>query len=316
MHIHRVLGSNLREALKRAQELHGEDAVVVGQEMAANGDITVAVAKRSARASAPAPRAQPVKPDPALREVVTRLRRHGATEGFVARIVEGMAARNGDARHALDLAADAIGALFPPLSFPRARGKARVLALVGPAGAGKTTTTGKLAAQIVHAGRRIELATLDARRPGAVEHLRAWATWLSTPFTVLQSGAELTLSSIAGSDLILVDTSGRPAEDGEKLDRIRAACGAAGVAFDVYIVLPASSSWSALDQARASFAPLRPSGAIVTKIDETHEPAPALESALDAALPLAFLCNGSDMQSLHRATGGIVADVLLCGRIG
>ena len=63
--------------------------------------------------------------------------------------------------------------------------------------------------------------------------------------------------------------------------------------------------------------PLAPIGAIVTKIDETEEPLPAMEHADGRDLAIAFLSNGPDIgRHFHRASADRFADVALIGRIG
>ncbi len=62
-----------------------------------------------------------------------------------------------------------------PLEKPVA-GRARVIALIGPTGVGKTTTIAKLAANYhLHEGRRVGLITMDTYRIAAVEQLRTYA---------------------------------------------------------------------------------------------------------------------------------------------
>jgi flagellar biosynthesis protein FlhF len=250
------------------------------------------------------------------RAQAAHLRKHGASPDFVERVlVEVAARRTGDA-HLLDVAAEAIGGMFTTARLPRARGHARVLALAGAAGVGKTTTIAKLALRLVRAGRRVELVTFDAERPGAVEYLRAWAGLLGTPFRVARSGAELDAEAVSTADLILVDTSGRPERDIARLERMRAACHAAGADLETHVVLSAGASSSTLRAITSTLSRLEPSAAIVTKLDETKEPVGVLEHVLEAGLPVALFCDGPDVNvGLHRAQAAHFADLCLLGRI-
>ena len=65
-----------------------------------------------------------------------------------------------------------------------------VLLLVGVNGVGKTTTAGKMAAQLKHQGKKVLLAAADTFRAGAIEQLTEWAG---------RAGVDL-ISSRAGSD--------------------------------------------------------------------------------------------------------------------
>ena len=64
------------------------------------------------------------------------------------------------------------------------------------------------------------------------------------------------------------------------------------------------------------FAAAAPTALVLTKLDETAQPAPALEFAASAGLPTAFLCDGAEIsRHLHRTTPERVADLFLRGRI-
>jgi flagellar biosynthesis protein FlhF len=320
MQIHRVKGSSLKDALNRARHLHGEDAVVIRQEPTTDGGITLAVTKRASATTPPlldeqgASRVSPR--DPLLNELATRLRRNGASDAFVARVLTDVAAKRGSGAHILDIAAEEIGARFVVAKLPRARGKARVLALAGAAGVGKSTTIAKLALRLVRANRQVDVVTLDSDRPGAVEQMRAWTDFLGVPFDVARNGVEPRSSAIATADLVLVDTSGRRERDVDRLVRMRRACREAGADLETYLCLPASASRSALQATIDAYAPLRPSAAVITKLDETSEPCTVLERVLDTGLAVAFLNGGPDVHGdLQRATREAIGDLCLRGRL-
>lgn len=318
MQIQRVLAPSLREALQRARRLHGEDAIVISQELSANG-VTLAVARRTAptaRAVETVRDMPSVLRDRAKNEVATHMRRHGASEAFVEEVLAGVAAEKNKERHALDVAADVIGGAFETAKLPRARGRARVLALVGNSGVGKTTTIAKLAMRLVRANRRVELVTFDAERPGAVEQLRAWANVLGTPFEVARSGDELASASITTADLVLVDTCGRLDRDVARFERMRRACATIGTELETYIVLSAAAASAATRTAIEGWSALQPSAAVVTRLDETREITPTLEIARDNDLPIAFFSDGPDVHlNLQRATAESFGDLCLRGRL-
>ncbi|MDZ4772264.1 MAG: hypothetical protein SGI72_03925 [Planctomycetota bacterium] len=320
MHVHRIVGASLREALQRARRLHGEDAVVIGEEMSPTGGVTLTVARKVASTTPEVLGSRgetKVAPkDMALTEIATRLKRHGASPAFVERVLVDVATRRADGVHILDTAALAIGEMFKTAKLPRARGKARVLALAGSGGVGKTTTVAKIALRLVRSGRRVELVTFDADRPGAVEQLRAWSTLLGTPFRVARTGADVDVASIATADLILVDTSGRPERDIARLERLKASCVEVGAELETYLVLSAGASSSMLRTITSTLSIVTPSAVVITKLDETNEPIAVLEHVLDAELPIAFLSDGPDVQSnLQRADAEHIADLCLRGKL-
>jgi flagellar biosynthesis protein FlhF len=318
MQIQRVLAPSLREALQRARRLHGEDAIVISQELSANG-VTLAVARRTppaARVLETARDPKAAQRDRAFAEVAARLRRHGASDALVEEVQAGIAAERSEDRHVLDVAADVLGAAFDTVKLPRARGRARVLALVGNSGVGKTTTIAKLAMRLVRANRRVELMTFDAERPGAVEQLRAWAELLGTPFEVAHTGDELRSASITTADLVLVDTCGRRDRDVELLERMRAACLAIGTEMETYVVLSAGAARNATRTAIEAWSALNPTAAVVTRLDETSEITPTLEIARASGLPIAFFSDGPDVHTnLQRAASESFGDLCLRGRL-
>ena len=92
-----------------------------------------------------------------------------------------------------------------------------VYALVGPTGAGKTTTAAKLAARCVmkHGAQGLGLITTDNYRIGAQDQLRIYGKILGVPVFIAQDTAELehAISAYAGKHLVLIDTIGMGQRD-------------------------------------------------------------------------------------------------------
>lgn len=320
MQIHRVRGSSLRDALLRAQDAYGEDAVVIQEESVPGGGVTLSVAKREvARAStlATQPEQDPARV-PIVREVAQRLERTGASKEFIASICAEVRAWPDANVHVMDRAAESIGRRFPPVKLGRLDSGTRVLAFVGLTGVGKTTTIVKLATRMLRAGRRVELATLDVQRIGAVEQARAWSRELGVPLSVIRPGVKPHAKAFEGSgvDVVLLDTTGNPLVDVERLQELQQSFTGARVAFGTWLVLPATASRVSLEMVTRAYAPLAPEGVVVTKLDETREPAVVLEHVLATGLGVAFLSNGPDVAlHLHRSGPEACADLFLRGRL-
>jgi flagellar biosynthesis protein FlhF len=184
---------------------------------------------------------------------------------------------------------------------------AGILVVVGPTGAGKTTTIAKLAARwtLRYGSDDLALVSTDGYRIGAREQLATFAKILGAPLHAANDGAELgrVLGRLARKKLVLVDTAGvgpRDARLGQQLDALRRGAGRARVV----LALPAHCEAHALDGILAAFAPLSPAACVLTKIDEAASLGAVLSTVLRHRLPIAYLCNGQrvpeDMHAAHR----------------
>lgn len=319
MQIHRVRGRDLRDALERASRAWGSGALVLSHEVMPDGGVTVAVTARERERG----RERPTARDASLADVARVLRRSGCSDELVEATLADVESAGASGPFALDVAAAALGrgiAIAPSPKLARGAGAVLappcVLAFVGPTGVGKTTTLAKLAARLVRAGRRVAIASMDTKRPGAVEPLRALAAAWRTGIALAGDGAELAglVARSRGADCVLVDTTGRSPRDAEALAELASTL--ALPSLETYLVLEATASADAVEEARAGFAATRPSAWVITKIDETRAPAPVLEAARRTRAPVAFLCDGQDLAGhLHRADAERFADLFLRGRI-
>jgi len=327
LQIHRVRGRDLVDALERAARSYGEHALVLSREPLPGGGITVAVGVAvDARPSAePAPEVR----DHGCADLERRLRLSGASDALVERAVA--AAKRNGARgpFALDAAAIELGGLIAAAPSPRVRPRGapsapHVLAFVGPTGVGKTTTLVKLASRLVRSKRRIALVSLDGRSLAGRAQLEAYSRLLQAPVVEADDGLKLA-RSVAQSrhvDAVLVDTAGESPRSAEALQRLGAELAQARVGgeqtaeLEVYLTLSATSARGALDETLLGFGAAGPTALVLTKLDETRQPAPALEFAQASRLPVAFLCDGSDVSAhLHRTSSDLIADLFLRGRM-
>ena len=183
---------------------------------------------------------------------------------------------------------------------------------VGPTGVGKTTTIAKLAAHYrVNEGRNVALVTLDTFRIGAVEQLSTYARIIGVPCSVANDRDELMarLKEHQDADLILIDTAGRSPKDP---DHVRGLVDIGLENASVQLVVPATHSPADLATIVEAYRPLAPAGMILTKLDEAERLGGALNTALDASIPLSYLTNGQRIpEDLHLASGARLATQFL-----
>ncbi|TLX59367.1 flagellar biosynthesis protein FlhF [Stutzerimonas nosocomialis] len=170
-----------------------------------------------------------------------------------------------------------------------------VIALVGPAGAGKTTTLAKLAARYVlkYGARNIALVSMDSYRIGAQEQLKTLGRILDVSVTPVDAGQSLTqaLAPLARKRVILIDTAGLPASDPALRMQLEALA-SRGIKSRNYLVLAATSQSQVLKAAWHSYKRCGLAGCILTKLDEAGSLGEVLGLAISQRLPVAYLADG------------------------
>jgi len=178
-----------------------------------------------------------------------------------------------------------------------------VIALVGPTGAGKTTTAAKLAARFAarHRTRDVALVTTDIERAGAREQLHAHGRRLGITVCEAQGPEALneTLAQLADYPLVLVDTAGYAARDRALLSQIlwlRTARRMRSL-----LVLPANANPHDMSEMIRRYRPASPEGVVLTKTDETGRLGTALSVLVKQDLSLAYTASGQNVTDLDVA---------------
>jgi flagellar biosynthesis protein FlhF len=173
-----------------------------------------------------------------------------------------------------------------------ARSIARAIMLVGPTGAGKTTTIAKLAANAALVeGKRVKLVTLDNFRVGGVDQIRTFADLIGVPLAVCETTDQLHDELDGSYDLILIDTAGRSPRETAPIAEL-ADVVADLPSVEVHIVIPASSSAQQIDKLVGRYQSLNPARLLFTKLDEV-DAAPELTRAPQRTrLPITWVTTG------------------------
>jgi flagellar biosynthesis protein FlhF len=190
----------------------------------------------------------------------------------------------------------------------------RVVALVGPPGAGKTSALVKLAVQYgLTACKRVQVLTTDTYRIAAAEELRSYAAILGIGCQVLETAGALAqaLDEYRQKDLILIDTPGlcrSEMEASEDLARVLAT----HPGIDTHLVLPASMRAADLRRVSEQYSIFQPHKLLFTRLDETETFGPILSQSIRMGKPVSFFSRGQRIpEDLEPATSDVMLDLIL-----
>jgi flagellar biosynthesis protein FlhF len=183
-----------------------------------------------------------------------------------------------DALHA-SLAARLGSRIAEPTAAPP-----RVQLLVGPPGAGKSTTLAKLAGR--QDAKKLRLVTMDVGREGEAQRLRRLADGLGARFGLAANACAIgnLVRASRKDECLLVDTPASGRRAGELLGELAAVRDAQQDAH-VHLVLSATTKEADLRAQIARFAALAPDSLVVTNWDESTEVANVVNLLLDKDVP-------------------------------
>ncbi|MEH6556584.1 MAG: flagellar biosynthesis protein FlhF [Oceanicoccus sp.] len=170
-----------------------------------------------------------------------------------------------------------------------------VFAFVGPTGAGKTTTIGKLATRYVleHGAENVALVTTDTMRIAAHEQLRTFGRILKVPVCIVDknNSLERVLHSLRHKSLVLIDTAGLNRQD-SRLKNQLSALNDLGDRVQSILVIPTTSQSDVVRTAYHTYKTDNMTRCVLTKLDETMSLGGALTVMIDKSLPVAYSTNG------------------------
>lgn len=182
-----------------------------------------------------------------------------------------------------------------------------VILMAGLQGAGKTTTTGKLAKLLKEQmKKKVLVVSADVYRPAAIEQLKTVAAQAGVDFfpsTAAQKPVDIALSALDYArkhhmDVLLVDTAGRLAVDEAMMAEIKALHAAVDPVETLFVV-DAMLGQDAVNTARAFNEALPLTGVVLTKLDGDSRGGAALSVRHVTGKPLKFAGVGEKLSGLE-----------------
>ena len=191
-------------------------------------------------------------------------------------------------------------------------GAPSVILMLGVNGAGKTTSTGKLAALLRASGKSVLLAAADTFRAAAVEQLEEWGRRAGAQVIRQGAGADpaavvfdaVKAATARGVDVLLVDTAGRLHTKSNLMDELAklkkvVARQLPGAPHECLMVLEASTGQNALAQARLFHETVGLTGLVLTKLDGTAKGGIVVRIYRELGVPIKLIGVGEQVEDLQ-----------------
>ncbi|MCD1147058.1 signal recognition particle protein [Peptoniphilus sp. KCTC 25270] len=181
-----------------------------------------------------------------------------------------------------------------------------VILMTGLQGAGKTTTTAKLARIFKKQNKRPLLVACDVYRPAAIKQLQVVGEQVEVPVFTMGtdvnpidiSKAGLEYAKRNGNDVVIVDTAGRLHIDEDLMDEIKGIKSALNPS-EILLVLDSMTGQDAVNVASAFDEALEITGVILTKLDGDARGGAALSIRAVTNVPIKYVAMGEKLDQLE-----------------
>src|SRR3954469_2927220 len=179
--------------------------------------------------------------------------------------------------------------------------------MVGLQGSGKTTTTAKIAKRLAEQGRRkVLMASLDVRRPAAMEQLAVLGQQIGVDCLPIVEGQQppqiaqraIQAGKLGGYDVVLLDTAGRTTLDEAMMNEAAEVKRAAGP-HEVLLVADALTGQDAVNLARSFNERVGLTGIVLTRVDGDGRGGAALSMRSGTGKPIKLIGVGEKLDALE-----------------
>ena len=187
-----------------------------------------------------------------------------------------------------------------------------VILMLGVNGAGKTTSTGKLAAALKASGKTVMIAAADTFRAAAIEQLEEWGRRAQVDVIRQAAGADpaavvfdaAKAAQARGVDALLIDTAGRLHTKSNLMDELIklkrvVARQIPGAPHESLMVIEAPTGQNGLQQAKMFHEAIGLSGLVLTKLDGTAKGGIVIRIHEEIGVPIKLIGVGEQIEDLQ-----------------
>lgn len=190
--------------------------------------------------------------------------------------------------------------------------KPSVILVIGVNGVGKTTSIGKISAQLKADGKNVVLGAADTFRAAAIDQLGIWAERAGVSMVKSVEGTDpasvvfdtITSAKAHGADVIICDTAGRLHNKKNLMDELAKinrviARELPDASVETLLVLDAATGQNAVNQAREFKNVTNITGIVLTKLDGTAKGGIIIPIRNELNIPVKFVGVGEGIDDLQ-----------------
>ncbi len=190
--------------------------------------------------------------------------------------------------------------------------KPSVILVIGVNGVGKTTSIGKISAQLKNEGKKVVLGAADTFRAAAIDQLGIWAERAEVDMVKSVEGTDpasvvfdtIAASKARGADVIICDTAGRLHNKKNLMDELAKinrviARELPDASVETLLVLDAATGQNAVNQAREFKNVTNITGIVLTKLDGTAKGGIIIAIKNELGIPVKYIGVGEGIDDLQ-----------------
>ena len=190
--------------------------------------------------------------------------------------------------------------------------KPSVLLVIGVNGVGKTTSIGKISAQLKSTGKKVVVAAADTFRAAAIDQLAVWCDRAQVDLIRQNEGSDpaavvfdaVSAAKSRNADVLIVDTAGRLhnkknlMDELAKIDRVISR-ELPGASRETLLVLDATTGQNAIMQAKEFKNAANITGLILTKLDGTAKGGSVFSIKSELDVPVKYIGVGEKIDDMQ-----------------